>query len=81
MPSTCVIIDCMERILLNCIDIRSKETGSYESFWSITSIISIYSKPYDQTKIIHWEGMDPKEFGSSFLIVKSGGFLLLLDDK
>ena len=29
LPSACVIIDCMERILLNYIEIISETTGSY----------------------------------------------------
>ena len=41
LPSTCVIFDYMDRILLNCIYISSDVTGSYESSFSTISIISI----------------------------------------
>ena len=45
--SKCVIIDCMERRFIICVNIRLKATGSYASSWSEISIISIDSNPED----------------------------------
>ena len=47
LSSTCLIIDFIERIFINCVDIISEATGLYASSFSTTSIISIDSKPED----------------------------------